>query len=310
MKRKTKNFLFLPSVAFAAAYLIWGFNTAGIKIVVSVVPIYAYLAIRYGIGALVLYPMAKRKTWRKIPPKVMRKIFWSSVFGTVAPMVLISIGLQMTSAVTASVIYLLEPILMYVLSMEMLRERFRPRVFMGLIVSMLGSAVLIAAPLLNGHEINGQFWGNILVLLAVITSVIGAIIIKPILNNNVNLNQITVVRFIQSFVLLFPFALWQLPALFHAKWTPQVILAMLYGIIFATILAFPIYHYGLKKLSGEEGSVYHYLDPVGGILSAVVVLHETISTLIIFGSLLVCWGIYLSETRYKFVRFPFLHAHK
>ncbi len=309
MKRKTKSFLLMPSVAFAAAYLLWGFNTAGIKIVVATVPVYAYLAIRYLIGAFVLYPVAKPK-WRPIAPKVRRRILLSSLLGFVLPMVMVSIGLQKTSAVAGSVIYLLEPILMYILSMEMLRERFRPRILMGLIVSLLGSAVLISAPLLNGHAMNNEFWGNILILLSVISSVLGAVIIKPILNKNINLNQITVVRFIQSFAMLLPFAIWQIPGLLKADWTPQVIIAMLYGIIFATILAFPIYHYGLKKLSGEEGSIFHYLDPVGGILSAVVVLHETISTLIIFGSLLVCWGIYLSEARYKFVRFPFLHAHK
>lgn len=309
MNRKTKNFLFLPSVAFAAAYLLWGFNTAGIKIVVATVPVYVYLAIRFGIGAAVLYPVAKRK-WRPIKPKVMRKILWSSILGTVAPMVLIAVGLQYTNAVAASVIYLLEPILMYVMSMEMLRERFRPRVFMGLIVSLLGSVVLIAAPLANGERLNGQFWGNVLVLLSVITSVLGSIIIKPILNRNINLNQITVVRFVQSFVILLPFAIWQAPKLLHTQWSLSVLAAMFYGVAFATILAFPIYHYGLKKLSGEEGSIFHYLDPVGGILSAVIVLHETISTLIIFGSALVCWGIYLSRARYKFARFPFLHAHK
>ncbi len=310
MNRKTKNAAFLPSIAFALAYLIWGFNTAGIKIVVAVVPVYVYLLIRFGIGALVLYPIASRRKWQKHRQKYMGRLILSTFLGTVAPMALVSIGLQMTSAVATSVIYLLEPILMYVLSMEMLRERFRPKILMGIIVSCIGSAVLIAAPLLNGHQLNSQFWGNILILLSVVTSVLGAIIIKPLLTAKVDLNQITVIRFVISFIMLLPLAVWQLPSLIHVKWSMSVIVAMLYGIFFATVIAFPIYHYGLKKLSGEEGSVFHYLDPVGGILSAVVVLHETISTLIIFGSLLVCWGIYLSQARYKFARFPFLHAHK
>lgn len=309
MNRKTKNFLFMPSVAFATAYLIWGFNTAGIKIVVAVVPVYVYLAIRFGIGALALYPVARRK-WRPLKPNVKRRIWWSSILGNVAPMVLISLGLQKTSAVSAALIYLLEPILMYVMSMEMLRERFRPRVFMGLIVSLMGSTILIFAPLVDSHQMNNQFWGNVMVLGAVITGVIGSVILKPILNKNINLNQVTVMRFVQSFVVLLPFALWQVRGLLHANWSPSVVVAMLYGVLFATILAFPIYHYGLKKLSGEEGSIFHYLDPVGGIFGAVIILHETITTVIIFGSLLVCWGIYLSQARYRFARFPFLHAHK
>lgn len=44
-------------------------------------------------------------------------------------------------------------------------------------------------------------------------------------------------------------------------------------------------------MSGEESSVLHYLDPLGGVIAAIVFLNDTVTPLILLGIALTVLGV-------------------
>ena len=78
-----------------------------------------------------------------------------------------------------------------------------------------------------------------------------------------------------------------------------MVFALGFNVIMGSIIAYLVYHYGLKNISGEQSSVLHYLDPLAGVLGAIFILGDELTPLIILGGALTVLGIYLSEVKIK-----------
>ncbi|MBP9738871.1 EamA family transporter, partial [Candidatus Saccharibacteria bacterium] len=70
-----------------------------------------------------------------------------------------------------------------------------------------------------------------------------------------------------------------------------------------------MYHWGLKKLSGEQSSVLHYLDPLGGVMASILILGDKVTPLILLGGGLTILGVYSSGSKVK-LRLHHFHSHK
>ncbi len=297
---KRKNKKLLPLLAFAAAFMIWGTNTVFIKISIDALPTSLYILIRFGLATLILLPFMLNK-YKKLRKKQWIQIISSSIIGLVIFMVLMGEGLKRTSAIEASLIFLTGPVFMYVLSIEVLKEKFNAKILLGLLVALCGSLVVVAGPILTTStaiEQNDHFIGNALILIGVFISVVGTIIIKPALKK-VDPLQVTTLRFLTVTACVLPITYMQRSTFGAIEWSNKVIFALAFNIIMASIVAYLLYHYGLKKISGEQSSVLHYLDPLFGVLGAIFILGDELTPLIILGGALTVIGIYLSEVKIK-----------
>jgi len=297
---KRKNKKILPLFAFAAAFVIWGVNTVFIKISVDALPTSLYLLIRFGLAALILLPFMMR-SYKKLHKKQWLQIITSSVIGLVIFMLIMGEGLKRTSAIETSLIFLTGPIFMYILSIEVLKEKFNAKILLGLLVALCGSLVVVAGPLVttsSAIEQNSHFTGNVLILIGVFISVVGTIIIKPALKK-VDPLQVTTLRFIIVAACILPIAYAQRASFNNINWSNEVIFALAFNVIMGSIIAYLVYHYGLKNISGEQSSVLHYLDPLAGVLGAIFILGDELTPLIILGGALTVLGIYLSEVKIK-----------
>ena len=297
---KRKNKKIIPLLAFAAAFLIWGVNTVFIKVSVDSLPTSLYLLIRFGGASLILLPFMMRN-YKKMNKKQWSQIILSSIIGLTIFMMIMGEGLKRTSAIETSLIFLTGPIFMYILSIEVLKEKFNAKILLGLLVALFGSVVVVAGPLLNapsGMQQNDHFIGNLLILIGVFISVVGTIMIKPILNKIEPL-QVTTLRFIVVTACILPIVYVQQKSFGSITWSNEVIFALVFNIFMGSIIAYLLYHFGLKRISGEQSSVLHYLDPLAGVLGAIFILSDKLTPLIILGGALTVLGIYLSEVKIK-----------
>lgn len=303
-RKKQKNIALL---AFAAAFIIWGINTVYIKIAVTEIPPNFYYLIRFAIPALILIPFILRG-YKKPNPYQWFVLIIASIIGFVVPNILLAEGLRRTSAIDTSLIFLLGPVLMFAFSIEFLKEKFNAKILLGLVVSLAGAALVVVGPSLYNIKTNGDLYGNILILLSAITATAGIVIIKPILKKLPAL-QITTIRFALATLFTVPLVYLEHPNISAINWTPEVNFALFYGVVFGSLVAYVLYHFGLSKISGEESSTLQYLDPLAGVLAALFILGEQITPIVIVGGALTVVGVYLSEAKSKH-KLRHLHAHR
>jgi drug/metabolite transporter (DMT)-like permease len=283
-------------LALATANIIWGLNNPLIKISLRFIPILLLISLKYVFGGVILTIFSYKK-WRPIAKKYWPRIIIATLCGYILTTLLAYEGLKRTGGINTSLIYLISPLLLYILSMKVLKEKFNSKLLFGLVVGFLGALLIVVSPLIIGNQgAEGNVIGNLLVLLAVLADVIGSIIIKPVLRKVPPL-QMTALRFIIGAAILLPFTLTRFPSLLHLTVSSSGAIALAYNLIFATVLGYYLFHYGFSKISGEQTSLLYYLDPVAGVVASIFILGENLTTLMIGGSLLVIWGLYAGEVK-------------
>lgn len=296
-------------LVLALAFLLWGFNTVFIKVSVDAMPVTLFVFLRFGVATLILLPFAMRKR-KKLKFKIKSQIILSSLIGLSAFLVLLGEGLKRTSALDTAVVFLAAPVVMYVLSIEVLKERYSPKILFGLVIALIGSGLVVISPVLNSSNSAGEgsLTGNLIVLISVVVSVIGTVMAKKVLDKAPPL-QVTTLRFAVVPISLLPVLYYQRPDISTIDWTGSTIFSLAYATVIGSVVAYSLYHWALKKLSGEQASVFHYLDPLGGIIGSIIFLNDTLTPIILLGAILTVLGVYLSEAKIK-LKHHHLHAHK
>ncbi len=300
-----KNRQNLPVIAFGMAFVLWGLNTPFVKIGLEEFPVLSLLAIKYIFGAIVFTFLA-RKHWKLLKAGASQRVVVATLCGYVLASVLFYYGIKLTGGLTASLIYLLSPLLLYLLSIEVLKERYNARLFIGVIAGLLGALLIIGLPLLDVKEGSQAALGSLLIFLAVVTDVAGTILIKPQLKA-LPVTQMTAVRFIIAALVFAPFLLVESAQLSTVNLTTPVIIAVGYNLIFATLGSFFLYHWGLRRISGEQASPFFYIDPMVGAVGSIIILGDQLTTSIIAGVILIIVSLYLSETHQRLPLDHFRH---
>lgn len=285
-----KNKKNLALLAFASAFLLWGINTPLIKLSLGYVPIYFLLTIKLWVGGLFLL-FFKRKKWKKLSRFMWFRIFVSTATGYALTLVFFYIGIKRAGGITASLIYLLVPLVVYFLSLKLLKERFNNKFLFGAILGLLGSILLVGAPLFwHSGAGQGDIIGSLFIVAAVFADAIGSTLIKPVLKT-VPSKQVTTARFLIAGVMLLPFGVMSLQHIDGRIISWTALISVGYNIIFATIIAYSLFHYGLRKISGEQSSTFYYLDPLAGVIGSIVLLHEQLTPVMLLGGILVVGGV-------------------
>lgn len=304
MSRKNKKHLAL--LAYGGAFAIWGLNTPFIKIGLESFPVLSLLAIKYIFGAVVFTFLA-RKHWKRLPRGMSYKIVIATLSGYVLTSALYYYGIQYAGGLNASLVYLVAPLLLYFLSIEILKEKYNSKILVGVVASLLGAILIVGAPILNNVSNSSEiFFGCMLIFFAVIADVSSTVIIKPILTKT-SAMQMTAVRFIIAAIVFTPFLFIESAQLIAITFTPALVVAIGYNLLFATLFAFFLYHWGLRKLSGEQASPLYYIDPMVGAVASMILLGEQLSTYAIAGIGLILVGLYLSEAHIKLPSRHFSH---
>lgn len=81
--------------------------------------------------------------------------------------------------------------------------------------------------------------------------------------------------------------------------TTQSMLALLYLILFGSILAFGSYLYALSKLPAGLTSIYAYINPLVALVLGFLILDEKISWLTFIAFLVTVSGVFLVNFGYR-----------
>ena len=252
--------------------------------------------LRFSLASLFLAPFFLVQTKKiKINKIDLPKLIAVGVFSITLNISLFFEGIKRTSAIDASVLSLIIPILSVLAGWWFLKEKVYLVNLFGIGLGLLGTLTIIGIPQFITGSFSPQIMiGNILILLAAISWVTGAIISKKVLNKYSSL-VVTAIGFLVGSVSMI------IPAGFeyikNPGWVNDITILGLLGLTFITLLssisAYFLFEWGLSKTSVIMSDLFQYLETIVAATLAVFILNEQISISFIAGALFIVLGAYL-----------------
>lgn len=286
----------IPYLALIVAHLIWGANFVVAKITLQEFPPMSLALLRFALASLLLAPFFFSETKKvKIDRKDLPKLIAIGVFIIVLNITFFFEGIKRTTVIDASVLTLIIPMLSVLVGWWFLKEKVYLVNLLGIVLGLLGAITIIGLPqILTGTIAPEMLTGNILIIFAATSWVIGATISKKILKKYSSL-VVTAIAFLVGTVTMFIPA--SLEYFQNPGWMSQVTILGILGLAFMTLLssisAYFLFEWGLAKTSITTADLFQYIEPIMATILALLILGEKISDQFLIGASLIAVGAYL-----------------
>jgi drug/metabolite transporter (DMT)-like permease len=291
MKHKIKA---TPFLALVFAQILWGINTPIIKLGLRTVPLPLYLSATILGAAILIAPLAARN-WNPLRSKDWTLLIAGSIIAITLGNVVLLMGLQKVPAVNASLIGLLGPLLLFIMSVEFLKERMSLKTFLGIMIALAGTAIILGKPWQVAGTNQTALTGNLFLLLAVLCDVVGTLVCKPVLKR-AGAYQVTFIHLLAG---ILPVALFSIPYLTSVNSSTigkNGFLAIVFNIV-AITGANCLFMYGLKHKKAQDVGIFSYIHPLVTLIAAWFIPGETPQSKVYLGAVFIFIGIYFTEIK-------------
>ncbi len=286
-----------PILALIIANIIWGASAPISKFALQNIPPFTFAFIRFFVASFIFLPGAI-VTWRNITIKEFFTIVVAGFFGIFINISFYFLGLKSGISINAPIIASAGPVFLFLLAVLILKEKLHPKVFMGMLLSFFGVVIIVFSPFFidGSTPVKLQTTANMFFVFSTLGAIIDALIAKQMLKKFSPFQFIFIAFFFPS-LLFVPFARHELVAWSFSQLTTQGLTGIIFGIFFASAIAYSFFYWGISKISAQEIGVFTYIDPVAALLIAGPLLGEYPTIYYILGSLFVFGGIFLAEGR-------------
>ncbi|GAB4544443.1 MAG: DMT family transporter [Anaerolineae bacterium] len=209
--------------------------------------------------------------------------------GVLAFAPILYLGLRHTTAVNATLINGLGPLITGLLAALLIRERMTGRRVVGAIIGLAGVAVLISrGSFALRFAASGSSLGDLIVLGAVILWGLYSVLGRQAMRHRSALSATALSAFIGAPFLLLA-AAWELQTL-AVNLRPEVILAVLYIGFVPTLIGFWAWNTGVRRLGPGGAMVFYNTLPLYGALLGVLFLGEPLGVTHLLGGGLIIGG--------------------
>ena len=289
MDKRTLGFL-----AALGATIIYGLNHTIAK---NVMPIYitpfGFILLRVLGAAILFWVVSFFIKPEKIKKKDWPRLIACSFLGMVINMLAFFKCLELSTPVNSSVIITISPIIVFIFSAILLKEKIQFLKTIGIISGFVGAVILVLYTSKTGINAPNIPLGNVLFIVNSFAYGLYLVLVKPLIEKY---NIITLLKW------LFLLAIFlNLPLTFNefisVKWTDlpinDAVLPMLFVVVGTTFCTYLFNAYALRTLSPSTVSSFIYLQPIVGIVYAVSTKSDTLSIVSVTGMILIFIGIYL-----------------
>ncbi len=204
-------------------------------------------------------------------------------------------GITKTTAISASALTLIIPMLSVLLSWIFLKEKIYLINLGGITLGLIGALIIIGLPqVLEGNYSIQTIIGNLLIILASVVFVIGVIFSRKMLNKYSTLTVTTTSFLVGTITFIAPAAREYLQ---NPGWPNHISmlggLGLLYMALLSSVSAYFLFEWALGKIGVIKADLLQYIEPFVAAILAVAVLGEKISTSFLIGSVFVAVGVFL-----------------
>jgi len=252
-------------LAFAAVYLIWGSTYLAIRFTIETLPPFLSAGLRFFLAGLILYIFARYKNREPAPqPKHWQAAFIIGGFLLLGGNGCVVWAERYVPSGLAALFIAIVPLWMVLLEWGWHKTK-RPStgVFLGIGIGFLGVWLLMAPGFLRHGTHNIHLGGALLLLLASLSWSIGSVY-----SRRANLPKSpflsTAMQMISGGALLLVLGLTQGEcSRFHsADFSTKSIGALIYLVLFGSLVAFTAYLWLLKNVGVARTSTYAFVNPV------------------------------------------------
>ena len=230
-----------------------------------------------------------------VPEKVERRdlvmLAICGMFGFALNQTLFYEGLNLSTPVDASLIHVLNPILVMIFASFIHGEKVTWRKAAGIALGASGVLILV----LYGRKVsfNGNHaLGNILIFLNMIFYALYLVLIKPLVGKY---HTTTILKWVSffGFIFILPFSVKPALEINFAAITVVAWLGIIYIVVLNTFVAYLLINFALKSVSATVVSYYSYLQPVIAGVMSVTIGQGGITVQKVLAALLIFSGVYI-----------------
>lgn len=207
-------------------------------------------------------------------------------------------GLSLTTPINGAVIMVTTPILVFIFSLFILKEKIHWKRVLGILIGLLGAYFLTTAGKKSSVNASNIPLGNLLVFVNASGYALYLILAKKMIKKH---HPVTFVKWLYTFglIMITPFVFDEVLEINWQIFSLNTYLGISYIIVFGTYFNFLFNIFGLKHLKPTTVSAFIYMQPIVASLFALLVGSDELSTVKIVGSLAVFFGVYLVSLESK-----------
>ncbi len=293
IKNNTRNTV-IGNLACFAAYFIFGFNIVFCKNIANcgmVSPI-ALFCMR-ALGAFVLFEICSviRHDHERIVLKDMWKVALASFLGLFLTQLSFLKAVTMATAIDVSILSILSPIMAMIVGALFMRDRITINGILGLSISVAGVLFLIFNTRgMGGGASRTSIGGIILMLVNTLSFATYVALFKPLIQ------RYSVICFMKwmflfSAILALPFGFKDLVSIDYSAIPTDIILQILYVVVFATFVSYFLIPIGQKRIPPIVVCMYSYVQPVMALAISIALGLDTMSWTKTIAATLVFLGV-------------------
>ncbi|MCL5257349.1 MAG: DMT family transporter [Chloroflexi bacterium] len=289
----------LPYLWPTVATFFWAGNFVAGRIAVQDIGPLSVGALRVAIASPILFLLLWWQEGKPHWPDRREAILYVSLgaLGVAAFNLLYYSGMKYTMASEASLIMAVAPVTTAVLAAIFIGEKLTIWKLIGAIVSFAGVGLVVGADLGVAGYNPARLLGDALILAATLAWT-GQMIISRVAMTRASPLAVAAYSGVIGMLFLVPFGVWETATGSNQTFSSMPSWgAILYGAIFANVLASVFWNVGIRDVGASRAAVLSNLMPVIALLLSVVLLSEVLLPMHLAGAALVLMGVWFTMRR-------------
>jgi drug/metabolite transporter (DMT)-like permease len=279
-------------LALLGANTIYGVNYVVAK---GMMPDYlmpkAIIFIRVIITVMVFWALHFFMPSEKVEPRDKFKMALCAFFGVAINQILFFEGLNLSTPINASIIITVIPVLIIIFAHFILKEKITGVKLAGIILGATGALLVILSAGAGQFDANNML-GNAMIFINAISWALYLVLIKPLMEKY---DSFTVMKWIFFFglIIVTPFTFQSFSNTSFTTFPFTIWLSVAFVVFGATIIAYYLNNYSLKKVSPSVNGMYIYLQPLIAALLAILLGKDRLSVSDVISAVLIMAGVYM-----------------
>ena len=304
---------YLAVLALVVSMIIWSVSGIAIKHALAVLPPFTMIVMRFVPAVLLMLIIGL--ICRKSPLFGLQKMEWRDL-----PLFLIAGFCQpflyylletftydaLNSPTIAETLLSTSPLLSPIFASLFLRERVTRFNIFGILISTAGVFVLTLVGSTN-YSI-GNYWGILLAFAAVSAAVVDSIMMRKVPTKYSSLSFIFYAQLI-SLLFFIPIWLWRESwvlestdwLIANSQW-PTALLSVGYLTVFASVIAFILFCYALRKVGVTQANAFNNIRPAFTALWMFLFFGEHLPFAKWMGMILIIFGLFVCQKQEKVIK--------
>lgn len=273
----------------------WAGNIVLGRLLHAEVPPVALSFWRWALALVIFLPFARphlRRDWPALR-RHWRALALLGFFGMAGFHTFLYLSVNYTTATNAALLIAICPVLVPVFAWVAYREPVTPRLVLATLLSLAGVAVVVTRGDLTHLRTLSFNRGDLIMLIAVVTWSVYTVLLKR-RPAALHPQSLLVASMAFAAEMLLPVYLWESAAVRPMPVTQGSLIAVVYVVLFASLLAFLCFNRGIEVLGPNKGGLFLHLIPAFAALLAFVFLGERLQPFHAVGIAAIAGGIALA----------------